>query len=674
MKFRYIAGILLAAIMAAATVFLAAGCDEDETVAATGVTLSKTELSLTVGESFTLTATVTPDNATDKSVTWTSSDPAVATVEGGEVTAVAEGGATITAACGEVSASVSCTVSAAQEPDRTTVTEAEWEAAFAKEKFENFHMTIGYYRTDAEGNELDDIPNIVDYTTDGEREKFTEVMDNGNLTAVTRYSQKTDSGYLWYLNESGQWRTEEEMQSLIDDLSVMEAFYRLPAYFADFAYDETAQSYSATLETLDGNGGDMPYEVTFENGVLTQVGFSWENGNGWKEYFTFDFTFGGQSVLLPEISDRTTVTEEEWNAAFAEENFENFRMTVDVFAVQDGEYIPVYTMEYIAADGKRYIAANGIGESAAFREETFEVYSETEIVKYSRQTDGSWETTEQQYSGDRHNGIKGIPLSGWRALRGKYKDFMQPSADEEAYFGTVYVAGEGVDSGAVPTWDDYKVAFKNGVLSTVECSPAADSNSMEALKIAFTFGGQSIQLPETGPSAGSREEWDAAFSADKFENMKFEVRDLNGAQTPAMDYIVADGKEYLKRTGVRNSIPFTDEFYSLQTQTEYTQYYRDSKSQWKSRSSQNSLLIDEGEGFGDVLLAPLKDAYENFTYDDAQKCYVGKMDFGGELFDVKVVIENGMLSQISGTPEQCLITFTFGDQIVELPPEIGAIS
>ena len=63
----------------------------------TGVTITPASLTLTAGESASLTATVTPSNATDKSVTWTSSDTSVATVSGGNVTAVAQGSATITA-------------------------------------------------------------------------------------------------------------------------------------------------------------------------------------------------------------------------------------------------------------------------------------------------------------------------------------------------------------------------------------------------------------------------------------------------------------------------------------------------------------------------------------------------------------------------------------------------
>ena len=71
---------------------------ETPTVDVTGVTLSETAASMTVGgETLTLTATVAPDNATDKTVTWTTSDPTVATVANGVVTAVAAGTATITA-------------------------------------------------------------------------------------------------------------------------------------------------------------------------------------------------------------------------------------------------------------------------------------------------------------------------------------------------------------------------------------------------------------------------------------------------------------------------------------------------------------------------------------------------------------------------------------------------
>ncbi|MBF4693632.1 S-layer homology domain-containing protein [Fusibacter ferrireducens] len=70
----------------------------NDTVNVTGVVLSTTSMALTVGGSTgTITATVTPTNATNKSVTWSSSNTGVATVSNGVVTAVAAGTANIKA-------------------------------------------------------------------------------------------------------------------------------------------------------------------------------------------------------------------------------------------------------------------------------------------------------------------------------------------------------------------------------------------------------------------------------------------------------------------------------------------------------------------------------------------------------------------------------------------------
>lgn len=81
---------------------------------ATGITLNKSELTLTAGDSDTLTATVTPEGSTD-TVVWSSSKTDVATVDSatGKVTAVAPGEATITATAGTKTATCTVKVQAA---------------------------------------------------------------------------------------------------------------------------------------------------------------------------------------------------------------------------------------------------------------------------------------------------------------------------------------------------------------------------------------------------------------------------------------------------------------------------------------------------------------------------------------------------------------------------------
>ena len=77
----------------------------------TAVMLDKTELSLAVGATGTLTATCTPDTAEDLTVTWSSSDESIATVADGVVTGVAAGAAVITAMSNdEPDVSAACTV------------------------------------------------------------------------------------------------------------------------------------------------------------------------------------------------------------------------------------------------------------------------------------------------------------------------------------------------------------------------------------------------------------------------------------------------------------------------------------------------------------------------------------------------------------------------------------
>jgi len=93
----------------------------DSTVHVTGVSLNKNSTTITVGDSETLTATVSPNNATNKSVNWSSSNTNVATVSNGTVAAVATGNTTITVTTVDGSHTATCTVTVEAAPQSETL-------------------------------------------------------------------------------------------------------------------------------------------------------------------------------------------------------------------------------------------------------------------------------------------------------------------------------------------------------------------------------------------------------------------------------------------------------------------------------------------------------------------------------------------------------------------------
>ena len=92
------------------------GSDPDEPekpkeVKVTGISLDKTGIEMVEGETATLTATVTPSDATNKSITWTSNAPGIAEVnDNGKVTAIKAGEATITATTKDGGKTATCKI------------------------------------------------------------------------------------------------------------------------------------------------------------------------------------------------------------------------------------------------------------------------------------------------------------------------------------------------------------------------------------------------------------------------------------------------------------------------------------------------------------------------------------------------------------------------------------
>ena len=139
----------------------------------TSVTLNKTSLTLTEQETFQLSATVSPDNATDKTVTWSSSNTAIATVsQDGLVSAIAVGSTTITATAGEKKATCTVTVSRKVVP-ATSITLDYVNIEMAKGKMVTLHATV--LPEDATDKAV---------TWKSSNTTVATVSNNGNVTAI----------------------------------------------------------------------------------------------------------------------------------------------------------------------------------------------------------------------------------------------------------------------------------------------------------------------------------------------------------------------------------------------------------------------------------------------------------------------------------------------------------
>ena len=152
--------------------FVTVNAPEVTVVPVSSISLDKTTASITVGATETITATVSPDNATDKTVTWSSSDEAVVTVENGVVTAVAAGTATITAKAGDKSATCTVTVEAAE----IAVTKVELNKT-------SLELEIGASETLTASVTPEDATNKVVSWTSSDA-SIASVSDSGLVTAV----------------------------------------------------------------------------------------------------------------------------------------------------------------------------------------------------------------------------------------------------------------------------------------------------------------------------------------------------------------------------------------------------------------------------------------------------------------------------------------------------------
>ena len=148
-----------------------ATCAITVTVPVESVSLNKVALTLTKGESETLTATVKPDDATNKKVTWSSSDDTIVSVDqNGKVTAVKGGEAIVTAKADEKTAT--CTVSVFVPVESITISHS----SITLIEGQSFNLTATVYPQDATDKTINWSSNYPDIVS----------VEDGYLTALAK--------------------------------------------------------------------------------------------------------------------------------------------------------------------------------------------------------------------------------------------------------------------------------------------------------------------------------------------------------------------------------------------------------------------------------------------------------------------------------------------------------
>lgn len=213
--------------------FLLISCgQEKEPVSVTGISLSPILLEIIEGDIRTLSVNISPSNADNKSVSWTSTQPAVASVQEGTVTAHKEGTATIIVTTADGGKTATCTVNVA--PSYVAVSEVSLNHS-ALELLEGESTTLSATILPEKATNK----NVIWTSSD----TSVIIVDNGKVTAI-----KEGTATITVTTEDGN-------KSATCEVTVLHDEYNDPIVFADEIMKEMCVS------AFDTNGdGELSYK------------------------------------------------------------------------------------------------------------------------------------------------------------------------------------------------------------------------------------------------------------------------------------------------------------------------------------------------------------------------------------------------------------------------------
>ncbi|MGN0813252.1 MAG: Ig-like domain-containing protein [Candidatus Coproplasma sp.] len=263
-------------------------------VAPTSVTLNKTEATIAVDDTVSLTATVLPDNATVKSVTWSSSDESVATVsESGVVTALKAGTVTITATSTEDSnVKATCAIEVKTQIVKATGIELNYTNETLKVG-DTLQLTATVTPDNAEDKTVTwstSNSSIATVSASG----LVTIVGEGSVTVTATSNSnssvnaecKISASYVRYTVTFKDGDTTQDTQSVIKgqtatSLSLAKEGYALVGWYTDSALTKLF-SFSTAITadiTLYAKWEEVSLEITYSQGNLESAAIEWTETN-----------------------------------------------------------------------------------------------------------------------------------------------------------------------------------------------------------------------------------------------------------------------------------------------------------------------------------------------------------------------------------------------------------
>jgi uncharacterized protein YjdB/beta-N-acetylglucosaminidase len=151
-------------------------------VKVTGISLDKNNLELKIGDTYTLTSTITPNNATNKEVEWSSNNSDVATVENGKIVAKNKGEAKITVKSKDTGVSATCNVKVVKKVTEISISESAVNLNVGDESTLNY--TIG--PDDATNKEVEWISSNSDVVSVDNGKVIAKKTGTANITVKSK--------------------------------------------------------------------------------------------------------------------------------------------------------------------------------------------------------------------------------------------------------------------------------------------------------------------------------------------------------------------------------------------------------------------------------------------------------------------------------------------------------